>query len=124
MKTVEYVRQSTAAAAGKPIDLSYITESFIEQTQGAAYATDEGQKHTGEEADAIIRTYGGEPSNGLRVYYGTDVAQILDTWFMRMVNYDNGTWTVQSPQIVRGATQQAKIVGSCSNGSPLWEFRI
>src|ERR1700691_910613 len=66
------IRAATSAVAGQPIDLSYITDTYMAACLDAPYSSEGGQDFEEPQANAVIATYGGAPlSNGHRiVWYG------------------------------------------------------
>jgi hypothetical protein len=120
---VNVVRERTEAAAGQSLDTSYITKEFLGKWIGADYASEGAQSFEGSAADAVIGTYGGPPIGRLSVYYGHRAALIDDvTWLFHAVTYQDGEWKMK--QTVLKGYGEARIVGRCDDGSPLWEFRI
>jgi hypothetical protein len=118
---IEATRAATLAAAGQPIDISYITDAFIALRFDAEYASAGAENFEGPAADALIKTYGGPPIGRLALYYGHHVALVADTWLFHLVTHRDGEWLPQST-VLRSYAKPA-IVGSCTDGSELWEFR-
>ena len=89
------------------------------------YASDtpESERFEGPAADAILATYGAEPIGRLSLRYGHHAAKLPIAWHFYVVRYDAGTWTALD-MMVHLASQSAMIVGTCNDGSPLWEFRL
>ena len=126
---IRTVRAATAEAAGRTIDLSYITDDFMAPRLDVLDTSEGGgQDFEGAQADAIIATYGGTPlADGHRfVWYGHHAALLNDgtigTWFFLSVTYEDGRFK-RGTQMFR-AYGEATIVGEIDDGSPLWEFRI
>jgi hypothetical protein len=124
----EAIRRATSAVAGQPIDLSYITDTYVAACLDAPYSSEGGQDFEGPQANAVIATYGGTPlSNDHRfVWYGHRAALLFDgdleSWFSTSVTFEDGEFT-RGTQLFRHYGK-ATIVRSFDDGSPLWEFRI
>jgi len=61
---IDIVRAATVAAAGEPIDVSYITEALVAQEHDAPFHEDVPgllPELYGEDANAVIALYGGPP---------------------------------------------------------------
>lgn len=118
---IDVVRAATAGAANRPVDVAHITDAFLAHRFDAPYISEGAETFEGLAADAIIATYGGAPIGRLAVTYGHHAALVVDTWLFYAVHYNNGGWENQTT-VLRGYGA-ADIVGSCADGSPLWEFR-
>jgi hypothetical protein len=124
----EAIRAATSAVAGQPIDLSYITDTYVAACLDAPYSSEGGQDFEGSQANAVIATYGGTPlSNDHRfVWYGHRAALLFDgdleSWFSTSVTFEDSEFTRRT-QLFRHYGK-ATIVSSLDDGSPLWEFRI
>jgi hypothetical protein len=117
------VRRRTQEAAGRAIDVSYITDAFM------ARAFKENNAHfdvsnylTGDDADAATGTYGGEPANEAELAFGHNAAFVgMYGWKRQLADYKDGRW-VRSEVFVTGY-ESARVVGEFDDGTPLWEFR-
>lgn len=118
-------RELTAESAGEPVDLGYITGEFLETAWWVDHATDIGQVFEHADAEKIIATYDGEPlGSHIAVFYGHHAARVaLYDWRFQLVRYENGEF-IADPTIVRGSPKVGRIVGRCTDGSALWEFRL
>jgi hypothetical protein len=122
------IRAATSEVAGQPIDLSYITDTYMAACLDAPYSSEGGQDFEEPQANAVIATYGGTPlSNDHRyVWYGHRAALLydgdLETWFSLSVTFEDGEFE-RGTQLFRHYGRAA-IVSSLDDGSPLWEFRI
>jgi hypothetical protein len=122
------IRAATSAVAGQPIDLSYITDTYMAACLDAPYSSEGGQDFEEPQANAVIATYGGAPlSNGHRfVWYGHLAALLydgdLESWFSQSVTFEDGEFE-RGTQLFRHYGKAA-IISTFDDGSPLWEFRI
>lgn len=118
----EAVRAATAEAAGRPIDVGYITDDLLASRYEAEYWVDEGEKFKGPGADAIIESYGGEPIGRFSVAYGCRAACLEQNWLFYGTRYQGRVWH-RTGLLLKGPGP-TRIVGECADGSPVWEFRI
>jgi len=122
------IRTATSEAARQPIDLSYITDTYVAACLDAPYSSEGGQDFEEPQANALIATYGGTPlgDDHRYVWYGHRAALLydgdLETWFSLSVTFENGEFK-RGTQLFRHYGKAA-IVSSFDDGSPLWEFRI
>jgi hypothetical protein len=129
---LDAVREATAELAGRPIDLSYLNESFLTAGRSAELASDVAPTFEGDAANAIIATYGGAPIGSGQapgavlhrfLAFGHHAACLgTKIWLYKVVAFDDGAWRCHAT-MVRGAGT-GRIVGVCDDGSPLWEFRL
>jgi hypothetical protein len=134
---IDIVRAATVAAAGEPIDVSYITEALVAQEHDAPFHEDVPgllPELYGEDANAVIALYGGPPiestgdparpgSAHCCIQFGWQAAQVAERgWLRKAAEYKNGNW-VYFDTVVYGSGE-AKLIAHRDDGAPLWEFRL
>jgi hypothetical protein len=129
---IDAVRAATSAAASREIDLSYITSAYLAQQRGAPDPNDVAESLEGAAASAAIESYGGAPlestssATGVAhryLMFGHQAARVSEwQWLRRTAEFRDGEWICQ-PTVVLGGGD-AQVIGTSSDGSPIWEFRM